>query len=189
MIRKLRTFAIAVVVLFILATLGKHFLNELDDGLYAQYNGPRSISVEDARSKGILLFAYKIEPTQLTNDGYQYTLDQAWTETAYRPCHFLIWFSYSQKADWSYLCIRPTTHWFQMDFIYNLEPDFDPPFHLEGFGVKRHSMASTSGNDSPELHFQQVPNDLKEFTATVSVYTYGEGKDVIVGTARFTAME
>jgi hypothetical protein len=189
MSRNLRIFVLAVAVLFILATVGKHVLNELNDGLYAQYNGPQSISVEDARNKGLLLSVYKIEPAKLANEGYQYTVDQAWTETAYRPCHFLIWFSYSQKADWSYLCIRPSTHWYQENFIYNLQPDFDPPFELEGFGVKNHGMASTSGNDSPELHYQQVPNDLKEFTATVSVYTYGKGKDVTVGTARFTAIE
>jgi hypothetical protein len=59
----LRIFVLAVPALFALATVGKHFLNELNDAMYAQYNGPRSVSIEDARSKGLLLSAYKIEPT------------------------------------------------------------------------------------------------------------------------------
>jgi hypothetical protein len=157
--------------------------------MYAIYNRPKSDSVSDAQSKGLLLASFTIEPWQLSNEGYQYKFGEAWLETAYRPRHFLVWYSYQQKADWNYLCIRPATHWYQGNYSYDLTPQYDPPFHLEGFGVRTRGMVLTAGNLSPDLLFQQVPSDLKEFTVTVSVETYGKGKDVTVGTARFKAVD
>src|SRR5207247_2331130 len=122
-------------------------------------------------------------------EGYEYEFGEAWLEIAEFPRHPLIWFPSSERADWCYLCIRPKTHWYHDTYSYNLRPEYQPAFQLEGFGIARPGMAHTRGGGSPELHVQRVPNDLKGLTLTVSVWTYGKGKDRTVGTVRLSRIE
>jgi hypothetical protein len=168
--------AVAVVVL--LATGIKYFINDVGDAFYKAYHRPESISVDDAKRQGILVTRFKIEPSVLSKDGYSYDIGEAWLEAGYRPRHLLIRISYYELADWSSLCIRPRTHWYQNTYSYSLR------VNIQGSG-----LAQTAGNSSPELHFERIPNGLKEFWGTVSVETYGKGMDVTVGTARFTASD
>jgi hypothetical protein len=164
-------------LVFAILTVGKHFLNQIDLYFYNTYNGPEARVAADAKSSNLLVCRFKIEPLELVCGDKEYEFKEAWLEAAYEPRHYLVWFSFRRRADWSYLCVRPTTPWFNEDFSYRVVPEYKRGFDLSGLGSKGESFTQ-SGND---LYFQKVPTDLKELDLVVSVHTYEKGKDIVVG--------
>lgn len=182
---KWRVLLIAGIIGFSILTAGKHFLNEIELAFYDAYNSPQARCAADAESKNLLVCRFKIEPTKLVCEDKVYEFQEAWLEAAYEPSHFLVWFPHRRRAEWSYLCIRPTTHWFNNDFSYEVRPEYKERFELSGLGSKGVHFTQ-SGND---LYFQKVPTELKELDLVVSVYTYGKGKDFVVGKSRLSKID
>jgi hypothetical protein len=117
---------------------------------------------------------------RLASEDKTYEFQEAWLEAAYKPSNFLVWVARRKRAKWNYLCVRPKTHWFQESFSFEVTPEFVNGFEVRGPG-KRGVVFTLSGND---LYFQKVPTDLRELKLRVSVYTYGKGRDMTLGTAR-----
>jgi hypothetical protein len=166
-------------------TAAKHFFNELDGAFYDAYYGPKARTAVDANSNKDLVSRFKFEPAKLVREDKTYEFNEAWLEAAYEPVHHFVWFSYRRRADWNYLCIRPTTSWHQGDFTFRVAPKFAERFEIAGRGSKGGSFTQ-SGND---LYYQKVPTDLKELDLIVSVETYGKGKDLVVGTSHLTRVD
>jgi hypothetical protein len=138
--------------------------------------------VWSAKQQGIFIAEFKIEPTKLVCENRTYEFQEAWLEAAYEPTSFLVWFSYSKRASWNYLCIRPTSDWFHDTWSFSLTPEYKNVFEITGLG--RNGVHFTqSGND---LYFQKVPRDLQELKIKVSVYMYGKGKDITMGSVQLT---
>lgn len=167
-------------LVFVLATAGKHVLNQIAIRFYDIYNSPQSRSSASAREQGVWVADFRIEPMKLASGDKTYEFQEAWLEAAYEPSNFLVWVSRRRRAKWNYLCVRPKTGWFQETFSFSLTPEFQNEFEVGGLG-KRGVDFTLSGND---LYFQKVPTNLQELKLRVSVYTYGKGRDITLGTAR-----
>jgi hypothetical protein len=179
-VRRKHIIVTSVLLVFVLATAGKHVFNQIEFSFYNLYNSPESRSSASAKEQGVWLADFKVEPTKLAREDKTYEFQEAWLEAAYEPSNFLVWFSWSKRAKWNYLCVRPKTHWFQESFSFELTPQFEKKFMVTGLG-KNGVGFTLSGND---LYFQKVPTDLRKLGINVSVYIYGNGKDISLGTAR-----
>lgn len=167
-------------LVFVIATAGKYVLNKIELAFYDTYNSPQSRSSASAKEQGVWVADFKIEPLKLASEDKMYEFQEAWLEAAYEPSNFLVWVPRRRRAKWNYLCVRPKTHWFQETFSFEVTPEFENEFEVGGLG-KGGVNFTLSGND---LYFQKVPTDLRKLKLKVSVYTYGKGRDITLGTAR-----
>ena len=168
-------------LLSVLATAGKHVINQIGLAFNDTYNSPESRSFVGAKEQGIWLADLKSEPVELASENITFEFQEAWLEAAYEPSNFLIWFPGRKRAKWNYLCVRPKTLWFQDSFQFVLVPQFDREFVVTGRG-RNGADFTLSGDD---LYFQKVPTDLQRFKIKVSIFTYGNAKDFTLGTASF----
>jgi hypothetical protein len=175
-------------VLFVLATVVKYFGNEFDMAYHDAYDMPWSGSSENAKKQGKWIANCKIDPMKLSCEGKTYEFEEAWLEAAYEPYDFLIWFSGTKRADWNYFCLRPKTSLVQGGFHYEIKPEFPRDFNLSGVGSKGRGFTYW-GVDGHDLCFQKVPTDLRSLKLSVSVDTYGKGKDTKLGTVQLTLDE
>lgn len=172
-------------VLLVVATAVKHRYNEFGLAMYDAYNGPVSVSSEDAKHKGVWVASFKIEPDSVTAEGKTFEFDEAWLEAVYVPTTFLVWISYERRADWNYLVVRPKTEWLRNKFSYEVEPEFAQPLKLEGPGSKGDGF--TMYQDG--RYFQKVPTSLRELKLKVSASVYATGNSTTVGIATLTKEE
>jgi hypothetical protein len=174
-----------VCLVFVLATVAKHAINEFDISMYDAYNGPYSSSVASAKHHGILFDEFQIVPVKVDCQDKTYEFNEAWLEAAYEPSSFLIWFPTRKRARWNYLCVRPTSDWFHDTYSFSLTPEYKNNFEITGLGRKG-AVFTLLGND---LYFQKVPRDLRELKIKVSVETYGKGKNFVIGTVQLTGQK
>jgi len=170
-----RGFWTLTLAMLVLATLGKYFAN----GWHAYtHKGPER-GILEAKSQGLYLSRFRIDPPTLKHGDITFEFGEAWVEARYEPSYFLIWYSEEKRMDWDYFCLEPKTDYVQKDFSISLTPEFFPPYKWENYGaLNDFSMKGF-------LWYQMVPKDLKRVRITVTAEWRG-GKTVTLGTAELT---
>jgi hypothetical protein len=159
--------------------------NEFEMRTFDTYNHPVGSSAADAKARDALVCRFKIEPVELVRDDKKFEFGEAWLESVQEPRQNLV-FMWRQRANWSYLCVRPKTEWHQGDFRYKVTPEHNPGFRIVGLGMRGSGAGFWQDN---EVYFQKVPTDLKEFDLVVSFETYGKGKEIVVGKSHATRID
>jgi hypothetical protein len=189
----IRRCVIAVLTIGALATLVKFGANYIDSTVAEFYSGARSISIEDARQKGVLVAVFQTEPMTVNGDGKTFEFGEAWLEAAYLPTHPFIWFSGQRRADWNFLLVRPKTDCFNYrHHEYFVKPEYAHEFAIpDNLHSKSWIVCSGITEDGVRFDYyhQIVSPDLRELKLRAE-YSPNNGIDWFsIGTATLTAVE
>ena len=167
---------VSALAILILATLGKQFSN---DWYSYTHKGPAR-GLEDAKSKGLFITKFRIDPPTLKFEDKNFDLGEAWVEARYEQRDVLVWYSYMGRADWDFFCLRPKTDCFQGDISITLTPEFSPPVVSDVTGELNYF------SQTGDFWYQRVPTDLQRVKVTVTAKFYKTGKNIAFGTAELT---
>jgi hypothetical protein len=112
--RKIGCWLVAIFVALSLATWAKTAMNDFSFRYWHAYSRPdwsaHAMSPQNAKQQGLWVADMIIEPKIINANGKTFEFKEAWLQAAYYPNSHFVWFNYSKRTAWDYLCVRTQTN-------------------------------------------------------------------------------